>query len=769
MDSALPSSKRARSDEPLDLPSPKRSCFDMPQTGPYQPKAEVSTPGTPFDDLDDLYGTPGESLRDSGVTSSTGIEQKGTSQAMEIKRTFQLPGLGQSTIEQPQGYVGPRTDSLEPLDARQNSDSSPVRLDSSNGLRDIRAGLGFEVTGSHQVSGLEAQVQEDDAQVHNEQRDTDVVANESSVALASTAKTTPTEAGIKHAIPADLGDSSVAGSASRVSGTPADDDVISWSENLSPLAVNTAEVLSVHQPTMNQTSGFENAEWLPGTRSTQLKGDTPSLDTTGLPNEIPKDSAETKKTDEQPEYEMDSSPIESSSSDSGSDTASSSNDSEEYELLGPEEQARRLMQEDMGSDDEGAGKSGNGTLSGPLRTTNEKPDEVVPKPDLIVTPSMRIQELGDVDVLVDNLALIKAKISGEFQVLETGSVLCLADRFVIGVVAETLGRVQQPYYSVRFTNAAAVGEAGLSKGTHIFYVEEHSTTVFTQPLKAYKGSDASNLHDEEVGDDEMEFSDDEKEAEYKRMMKQAKQARRDGRPADGDGFSRGPGRGRGGNRGRPGRRGGRPDYEAQTYDASGSINYDDIEADGPYTPLARPTNLHELMGRSEAPLETHVNGNSAHRGNGGSRGAGGQGRGRGRGRGRGDRGSGGRGRSGQLGHDGNGLSTNHNSVYPAWDGVNQRQGPSYGSPLQQNAYTPAQYSSQQAYTSNSHMMQTPPNATAANYSGYQQQYSASQPYQSFQPQTAESRIPPGAFINPAFFSQSPRGNQYPGGYPFSPQ
>lgn len=31
-----------------------------------------------------------------------------------------------------------------------------------------------------------------------------------------------------------------------------------------------------------------------------------------------------------------------------------------------------------------------------------------------------------------------------------------------------------------------------------------------------KGSDASNVHDEEVGEDEVEFSDDEAEAAYKR-------------------------------------------------------------------------------------------------------------------------------------------------------------------------------------------------------------------------------------------------------------
>ncbi|KUJ16953.1 uncharacterized protein LY89DRAFT_556107, partial [Mollisia scopiformis] len=83
---------------------------------------------------------------------------------------------------------------------------------------------------------------------------------------------------------------------------------------------------------------------------------------------------------------------------------------------------------------------------------NEVPEVVVPKPDVTITPEMRIEELGSVEAIVENILLIKAKTSGEYRVLESGSVLCLEDRSVFGVVAETLGRVQQPLYSVMFTN-----------------------------------------------------------------------------------------------------------------------------------------------------------------------------------------------------------------------------------------------------------------------------------------------------------------------------
>ena len=44
--------------------------------------------------------------------------------------------------------------------------------------------------------------------------------------------------------------------------------------------------------------------------------------------------------------------------------------------------------------------------------------------------------------------------------------------------------------------------------------------MFVDRLKLAKGSDASNAHDEEPGEAEVEFSDDEREAAYKRMLKE---------------------------------------------------------------------------------------------------------------------------------------------------------------------------------------------------------------------------------------------------------
>ncbi|GAB7366283.1 hypothetical protein MBLNU230_g7840t1 [Neophaeotheca triangularis] len=381
------------------------------------------------------------------------------------------------------------------------------------------------------------------------------------------------------------------------------------------------------------------------------------------PREDPEflEAAAAQKGTENAEWQFDSSDAESSSD---SDTSSESSDSSSeggYEMLDPAEAAKLLMAGE-GDDDDGGNKGdkkgGNATDRGP-KTQNEVKDEIK-KPDVTITPDMKVVELGWVDRIVENLMLVKANTTGDYQVLESGSVLCLPSRQVIGAVMEPMGRVQEPLYSVAFNTAEEITDLGLEHGSTVCYMEAHSSFVFTQPLKSMKGTDASNIHDEEVGEDEMEFSDDEAEAEYKRQKKQAKRGGgRGGAAANDRGGERGTGRGRG----RGGR--GRGDFDshndafvhAPTNDAprvgyGGGMSYDDDgEAEEFYTPLKRPDNLSQMMatGGPQPPLEAPGGGNM------GGSGHFDRGRGRGGNRGRGRGGErGGRGRGDRVGHRGGG-------------------------------------------------------------------------------------------------------------------
>ncbi|KAF2760101.1 NAF1-domain-containing protein, partial [Pseudovirgaria hyperparasitica] len=171
-----------------------------------------------------------------------------------------------------------------------------------------------------------------------------------------------------------------------------------------------------------------------------------------------------------------------------------SDDSEDYPLLSPAEQARILMREEP---EDGDAKQ---TAIAP-KTANEIPDEQFTKPDVTITQDMQITELGKVRHVVGNLILVAGFTSGEYQVLESGSILCSQDRTLIGAVNEPIGPVQGPLYSVGFPTAADIVDAGIKEGTIVYYVNQLSTYVFTEPLKAVKGTDASNVHDEEVLED----------------------------------------------------------------------------------------------------------------------------------------------------------------------------------------------------------------------------------------------------------------------------
>lgn len=324
---------------------------------------------------------------------------------------------------------------------------------------------------------------------------------------------------------------------------------------------------------------------------------------------------EQNKDNQDAEWQLDSEASDSSS-DSSSSSDKSDDDADEGELMDPEEMVRLLMAES--ADDAGAaGKA-------KVKTLNEI-EEQYEKPDITVTNETQITELGRVEAIVDNLVLVRAKISGDYQVLESGSALCLQNFTIIGKISEQIGRVEEPRYSIGFNDPAEITLLGIEKDTPIYYVDAHSTFVFTEPLRKQKHTDASNLHDEETN--EVEFSDDEAEAEYKRQQKQAKKARQEVKREPEPEPEQKP---------IPTGPRGHVDKPVSYFSAAneyqgGGLKYSDDEDEdlGMYKPLARPSHFEEIVGQG-APLEdrSHVRrGMMRGRGGWGDRGRGFRGRG----------------------------------------------------------------------------------------------------------------------------------------------
>ena len=85
----------------------------------------------------------------------------------------------------------------------------------------------------------------------------------------------------------------------------------------------------------------------------------------------------------------------------------------------------------------------------------------------------------------------------------------------MGVIDEIFGPVNQPMYVVRAPTGATLNSVlenmDEMKTRLDVYVVKYAQQIDPRKLDT-KGSDASNRYDEEVGEDEQDYSDDEKEA-----------------------------------------------------------------------------------------------------------------------------------------------------------------------------------------------------------------------------------------------------------------
>lgn len=243
---------------------------------------------------------------------------------------------------------------------------------------------------------------------------------------------------------------------------------------------------------------------------------------------------------------------ESSSSGEESDSGSSSSSGSSIGFKAP---ARKVKQQRK-PDDSDVGESDDDLEAGKLKpeeiaqaaaafaSQHEVVNPTIPPPPVDTIPAdAPLRPIGRIDHIINSVIVIRADIntqeSMKGQILDEGSLLCLGDRRVLGAIFETFGPVHAPYYSIRLppghqlvvktaTSDGAESEP-VEAGMQVFYspTPDFSGLLFTRDIQQsqMKGSDASNLYDEEVGENEIEFSDDEQEVAYRRDLKQRKKER----------------------------------------------------------------------------------------------------------------------------------------------------------------------------------------------------------------------------------------------------
>ncbi|PPR01918.1 hypothetical protein CVT24_001257, partial [Panaeolus cyanescens] len=219
------------------------------------------------------------------------------------------------------------------------------------------------------------------------------------------------------------------------------------------------------------------------------------------------------------------SPTDSSSSDESSsddeDSSSSSDDDPDNE---PDNTKTALQ--DMADDDEDPVPAASSTSYFQTKHEISDAEAAVVVPDIqTVGEDEVLEKVGEIMNVVGNVVIIRGVPSsdlsrGSEKALDSDTLLVFDDRNVLGYIYETFGPTAQPLYQVKFNNTTfPLNPEIVVPGREVYHVPARSKFVFVNQIKAYKGSDASNVHDEEVADDEIEFSDDEKEAEYKSRLK----------------------------------------------------------------------------------------------------------------------------------------------------------------------------------------------------------------------------------------------------------
>ncbi|KAI0652502.1 Gar1/Naf1 RNA binding region-domain-containing protein [Trametes meyenii] len=221
-------------------------------------------------------------------------------------------------------------------------------------------------------------------------------------------------------------------------------------------------------------------------------------------------------------------PAESTSiSDSSSDSDS---DSEIEEGPDTAKTANKRMIVDVDDDEDGDAVVG--TLDAHVRTKNEVADIDIMVPEISeVGPHEDLEEVGELISIVDRVVIIRGIPSGianrgSEKALDCDTLLVFGDRTVLGYIFETFGPTNEPLYQIRFNQKYPLDTEKVQVGKKVYHVPERSNYVFVRQLRQFKGSDASNVHDEEPADDEIEFSDDEQEAAHKRALTQRREQSR---------------------------------------------------------------------------------------------------------------------------------------------------------------------------------------------------------------------------------------------------
>nr|XP_057931029.1 H/ACA ribonucleoprotein complex non-core subunit NAF1 isoform X2 [Doryrhamphus excisus] len=134
-----------------------------------------------------------------------------------------------------------------------------------------------------------------------------------------------------------------------------------------------------------------------------------------------------------------------------------------------------------------------------------------------------LNPIGTVSSIIEQLVIIQSL--RDTPPLTDDSIIFRDDRLALGKVFEIFGPVSSPLYVLRFNSPEDLSNKGLTLGLTVYYapdMEEYTGYILIQQLQLLKGSDASWKNDQEPPEEALDYSDDEKEQQAKRMKNSKK-------------------------------------------------------------------------------------------------------------------------------------------------------------------------------------------------------------------------------------------------------
>ena len=165
-----------------------------------------------------------------------------------------------------------------------------------------------------------------------------------------------------------------------------------------------------------------------------------------------------------------------------------------------------------------------GTMNTYTGTKHEiKDNETRLFPEIIqLTINDMLMLLGLTSEIIEGKTLINA-VGHNGNVLDLDNIIYNANKTAIGFVDDVIGNISTPMYVIRIYPDVIEKGIAPKPNEEVFYCGNRAS--FVNPLDIihkHKGCDASNAFDEEVSENEMDYSDDEQEIQAKAQRRKNK-------------------------------------------------------------------------------------------------------------------------------------------------------------------------------------------------------------------------------------------------------